>query len=407
MTGKKLITAIGLNSLSALAIAQQGITLQAALDTAIKNNLSLRSDRLSADYLQKIKGTAYSIPQTNATFDYGQINSAYSDNKFGLAQSMKFPTVYARQKTVYDEEWKNGRLNVAIKENELKKQVSGAYYEMLYLQQKKKLLEHTDSLFESFLKTAELRLKVGETNILEKTTAETQRGQITIQLQELKEDFNIQQSKFKWLLNTTVDFVPSENNYRMGIVSVADTSALQQHPYIKQLQQQEQITLAKVQLEKSKLLPDLLLGYNTMTIKGTGADGETYSGSKRFHSVQAGIGIPLFIRGQKASVAASKINVQLAQNNYAQGIQLMQANYQQALGQYNKNLRTVNYYETDALKNAEVIIQTANIQFKNGEINYLDWVLLTNNAISIQSGYIDAVRNLNQIIIEINSFIVK
>ena len=402
-----LLTGISISLCFNKAGAQVPITLQAATDSSLKNNLSLRSERLNADYLQKLKDIAYTLPPTNATVEYGQINSAYSDNQLSISQSMKFPAVYARQKSVYDKEWKSGVLNIAVKENELRKQVANVYYEMLYLQQKKKLLEHTDSLFTAFLKITELRLKVGETNILEKTTAETQQGHINIQLQELQEDFNILQSKFKWLLNTRSDVVPTESSFKMAAISIADTSVLQQHPGIRQLQQQQQINMAKLALERSKLLPDLFINYNNATLKGEGSDGEIYSGTRRFHSVQAGIGIPLFRRGQKASIAAGKINVQLAENNYAQGLQLLLANYQQTIDQYNKNLRTVNYFETVALKNADIIIQTADIQFKNGEINYLDWVILTNNAVGIQSQYIDAVRNLNQSIIELNSFITQ
>ena len=82
----------------------------------------------------------------------------------------------------------------------------------------------------------------------------------------------------------------------------------------------------------------------------------------------------------------------------------MQTEYQQAILEYDKNLKSVNYYESTANKNADVIIQTANLQFQNGDINYLEWVLLTNNAIDIQSQYIDAVKDLNETIIEINSF---
>jgi len=99
------------------------------------------------------------------------------------------------------------------------------------------------------------------------------------------------------------------------------------------------------------------------------------------------------------------INLQAAQNNYAAALQNLQSKYEQALLQYNKHAGAVNYYETTALKNADTIIQTANKQFLNGDINYLDWVLLTNQAIAIQNEYIDAVKNLNNSIIEINSYI--
>ena len=81
----------------------------------------------------------------------------------------------------------------------------------------------------------------------------------------------------------------------------------------------------------------------------------------------------------------------------------MQSEYQQALLSYQKNLQTVSYFEDTALKNAEIILSTANKQFSNGEINYLEWVLLINQSVSIQSDYVDAVRNLNQSIIQLNS----
>ncbi|MBS1576644.1 MAG: CusA/CzcA family heavy metal efflux RND transporter, partial [Bacteroidetes bacterium] len=389
------------------ASGQTTIELQGAIDTALKNNLSLKSEQLNAEYLQKIKTTAWSLPQTNAIIDYGQINSAYNDNKFGIAQSMKFPTVYSRQKNVYDEEWKSGLLNVAVRENELRKQVTLVYYQLLYLQQKKKLLQHTDSLFTDFLNMSKLRLKAGEANILEATTAETQQGQVAVQLRELNEDFKTLQLRLKWLLNSNIDFAPADIPFKMSLPLIDDSASLNQHPYILQLEQQQQVSSAKLALEKSKLSPDLLLGFNSMTIRGAGADGITYSGSKRFNSVQAGIGIPLFTRGQRAAIQAGKANLALVQNEYAQGLQLMQSNYRQALQQYEKNLQTVSYYEATALKSADKIIQTANLQFKNGEINYLDWVLLAGNATSIHNGYIEAIRNLNQSIIEINSFTSK
>jgi cobalt-zinc-cadmium resistance protein CzcA len=50
--------------------------------------------------------------------------------------------------------------------------------------------------------------------------------------------------------------------------------------------------------------------------------------------------------------------------------------------------------KTTGLKNAQLIFETANKQFSNGDINYLDWVMLTNQAINLQSNYMDAVKNL-------------
>jgi cobalt-zinc-cadmium resistance protein CzcA len=386
------------------ANSQTPISLQASIDTSLKNNLSLRSEKLNADYLQKLKGTGWNVPQTNASIDYGQINSAFTDNKFSVQQNIKFPTVYARQKSVLNEEWKNGMLNIKVKENELKKQVTRVYYDLLYLRHKQILLKHTDSIYVTFLQNAELRLNAGASNILEKTTAETQRGQIHIQLKQLENDYSIVQMQFKLLLNTNIDFIPQESDFKLALPQFADTTAIEQHPYIKQLQHQQQIGLSKYKLEKSKLLPDIFAAYNNMTIRGVGADDNFYSSSNRFQSFQIGFGIPLFFGSQKSSISAMKINTLLTQNNYDLGLKTMQSEYLQAVSSYNKNLQTVNYYESTALKNADMIIKTANLQFQNGEINYLEWVLLTNNAINIQSEYADEVKALNQSIIQLNSF---
>ncbi|MES2132472.1 MAG: CusA/CzcA family heavy metal efflux RND transporter [Bacteroidota bacterium] len=385
------------------AKAQTPISLQAAIDTAFKNNLSLKNDKLNAEYHKKLQSSGIDIPQTTITGEYGQINSYYKDSKFGVSQNIKFPTVYAKQKSVLNEEWKNSMLNVAIKQNDLKKNVTQVFYELLYLQEKQKLLQHIDSVYTIFLKNAELRFSKGESNILEKTTAEAQRGQVNQQLKQLEQDYSIVQLQLKLLLNSNSDFVPIEKNLKIESVSIVDTSIIKQHPFIAQLKQQEQIGISKFKLERSKLLPDLFISYNNMSMRGFGADEKFYTSSNRFQSVQAGIGLPLFFGSQKSKINALRITKEIAENNYLTGLKTLQSEYQQALLSYNKNLQTISYFEDAALKNAEIILTTANKQFSNGEINYLEWVLLINQSVSIKSDYVDAIKNLNQSIIQLNS----
>ena len=76
--------------------------------------------------------------------------------------------------------------------------------------------------------------------------------------------------------------------------------------------------------------------------------------------------------------------------------------YQQALKMYKQQLKAVAYYETTALKNAAVLIETAGMQFAAGEINYMEYTLLLNQAININSGYYDAMMKLNEAAYELN-----
>ena len=387
--------------------AQVPINLQTAIDTALKNNLAVKNERLKAAYQKKIIKTSGNIPQANVFGEYGQINSSYSDNRFGASQSFNFPTVYIHQKKLFNEEWNTSLINVALKEAETKKLVYDVFYMFLYLTEKEKLLVKNDSLYSAFLEKTIIRLENGESNILEKTTAESQRGAIAIQLKQLQQDLEIVKLQFALVLNTSTRFVPTQDNLKLPFQEGAANANLDQHPAIKIIEQQQKISVLYRKLERAKFLPDLSIGYYNMTMKGTGSDNKTYTSSTRFQSVQVGLGIPLFFGAQKSKLNAARINQSIADNLYQLEKKQHQNQYQSLLIKYQSNLSTVNYFEQVALKNAGIIFETSNKQFLNGDINYLDWVMLTNQAINIQSGYIDAVRNLNETVIQINYLLTK
>ena len=387
--------------------AQTPITLRAANDTALKNNLSVKNEKMRVEYQQKLIKTSKILPPSNVSGDFGQINSFYVDTKLGIAQTMSFPKVYASQKSLLTEEWKGSILNTGVKEALLKKQVAQVYYSLLYLQEKKKLLLKIDSLFAEFLRKATLRFNKGESNVLEKATAENQRGQLGLQLSQLQQDMELLQIQFQLLLNTNIVFVPDEKEFKIDLITYADTALLKAHPAMQYLKQQQQIALAATQVEKSKLLPDLTFGYNVTSIKGTGANNKIYNSTPQFQSVQIGLGIPIFISGQKAKINAAKAYETVVNNEYEINLKNFETAYKTALVQYQKYAEAIVYFETTALKNADLITSTANKQFLGGDINYLEWALLINQAVTIQSDYIEAVKNRNANAVEINSFITK
>ena len=384
------------------AKAQTPVTLQTAIEIALKNNATVKNERLKADYQQKLTKSATNLPATNILADYGQINSFYNDNRVGISQSFNFPTVYSRQKKLFNEEWKTATLSVTMKEAELKKAVTQTFYSLIYLNEKEKLLQKSDTIFSEFLKKSDLRFKKGESNILEKTTAETQRGNIKLQLIQLQQEKEVVKSQFQLLLNSETDYSPKADNFKLVLDKTIDSTMVAQHPNLKVLEQQKKVSLASTKLEKSKLLPNVTLGYNNTSITGTGANDVVYDKSTRFQSAQFGLGIPLFGGSQKAKIAASKIAETIAENDFQKEKMLLEKHYQNAFSLYQSNLEKLDYFEKTALPNAKTITETANKQFYNGDINYLDWVMLINQSISIKNNYIDTVIHHNETIIELN-----
>ena len=386
--------------------AQTPITLKAAIDTALVNNLLVKNERLKSEYQKRLIKTAINPSQTNVMGEYGQFNSSYSDNRFGISQSLNFPSVYTNQKSLLKEEWRSSVLNVAVKELDLKKQVSLVFNALSFLLGKQKLLQQNDSLFAEFLRKANLRFDVGETNVLEKTTAEIQRGQIIIQLNQLNADLDLLQLQFQLLLNTTTIFIPTDD-FKMNRVEIFDTVFVETHPSIQLLQQEKLVSIKNTQLERARLLPDLTFAYANMSMRGTGSDNVTYDGSTRFQSAQFGIGVPIFYGSRKAKINASRSLEKVRETNYLAGVQQFDIEYKKARTQSDNFLKSVDYYEKTGLKNAKLILETAHKQFANGGINYLEWVMLINQAISIQAEYLNAVNNLNDSIILLNYFIEK
>ena len=386
-----------------IGFSQTPISLEIAIDKAFKNNLNIKSGTLRIDYQNKMQKSAVIIDPLNISAEIGQMNSFYVDNKFSVSQTIRLPKFYNAQKTVLMEEYKNSFLHLDLQKWQLKKEISLVYNELNYFNEKKKLLKKADSIFTQYFNRADLRLKKGESNLLEKATAENLRSQAEMQLKSLEKDREISIQKLSFLINDGTFY--QNENAKYGILNLENLNAeYAGNPLVlKQLEQEKNIQNAKLLAEKAKLSPSLNLGVNSMTMKGNGADEKYYNATHRFQSGFVGVGIPVFNSAQKSVIEAQKVNQLIAENNYQLGLINLKNQYLQNLRQFQKLNDEISYYQKTGLQNSESILKTANNQYFNGEINYLEWTLLVTQAFEIQNKYIDRLKETNDKIIEINS----
>jgi cobalt-zinc-cadmium resistance protein CzcA len=59
--------------------------------------------------------------------------------------------------------------------------------------------------------------------------------------------------------------------------------------------------------------------------------------------------------------------------------------------------------EQGSLKNSYTTIKIANDKFSNGDINYLEWVILIQSSLENQNSYLETIHQLNKSTIEINA----
>ncbi|MFA6260283.1 MAG: CusA/CzcA family heavy metal efflux RND transporter [Bacteroidia bacterium] len=381
--------------------AQTSLTLNQAIQTALKNNLELQGSVLNTAYQKSLLGTSFDPPKTLFSAEYGQINSAYKDNRFSVIQSFALPGIYAAQKQVMRADWKGMNYQQMLKEKELTRKVRSTYLTMLYLHEKKSAYQTLDSLFNYASKLSDMRVAKGESNRIESISASIQSSQSALLSNRAELDYANTYMQLQLLLNTNDSFTLSDPLKKLQDSLPLQNFNLKEHPYLRSLESELQATEATLRLNRRKFLPELTVGYNNMTMVGNGADGITYSTSTRFQSAQVGLAIPVFYGSQKHHIQAASIQTSIQKNKLQLSMQAWETEYKQALKTYRESSEILNRYERLKSQMQE-LIQAANAQMRSGEINYLNWLMLINQASAVNLQYFDALQNYNQNLIHLH-----
>jgi heavy metal efflux system protein len=388
--------------------AQQtkNIDLNQAIHMALDSNLAVRSSVYSADVQKALKGASWDIPKTEIDGAYGQINSYIKDNSITLSQSFAFPTVYINQMKLAKTNIKSSEWQLKVSQLEIATQVKQVYWQLAYLHSRQKLFAYQDSLYAGFLRAAELRAKTGETNRLEMITARSQNLEIKNQLHEVTADLQIYYQKLQTLLNTEMDICPTDTVlHRIDYYPIADSSDLAENPSVGYEKQQVEVVRLEKKLERSRMMPDLNIGYFSQTmqsVQDVNGVPRTFGPGDRFTGIQAGIAIPLWFVPYTARTKAAKIKEQVAQTNAEYYSKSISHNYHSLISEYAKYSNSVDYYEKQAVPEADVIIEQATRSYRAGAMDYLDYILNLSRALGIKQNYLDALNNYNQTIISID-----
>jgi len=390
------------------ARAQQtkSIDLKQAIQMALDSNLTVRSSGYSVDVQKALKRTSWDIPKTSFEGQYGQFNSFNKDNSFTVSQKFAFPTVYIHQNRLAKANIKSSELQLKTTQLEIANQVKQFYWQLAYLYSKQKLFAYQDTLYSGFMRAAELRLKTGETNRLEMISARSQSLEIKNQLRQIDADLVMANQKLQTILNVETTLYPVDTVlHRINYLPVVDNSVLSGNPSVGYVNQQIEVSRLEKQLESSRILPDLSIGYFSQTNRGTqeiNGVPHIFGAGDRFTGIQAGISIPIWFVPNVAKTKAARFKEKVAQTNAEYYSKSISGNYRSLLLEFSKNTNSVDYYEKQAIPEANLIIEQATKSYKAGEMDYLEYILSLNRALGIKQNYLDALNNYNQNIISID-----
>lgn len=388
------------------------LSLDEAMSLAVKNNLQLQAEQFKIQSSQSLKRSVFELPKTSANVQYGQYNSVNQDLGFSVSQSIPFPTYYSARNSLYKAQLQGAQLQQQLTANEIKTQVQSLYYQLLYLNQNKKQLQILDTAYADFVKIADLRYKTGETNLLEKTTAEARQGQMEVLLLQNESDTKEAYNSLKTLLNSKEDFAVADPVAfePLMISTTMDTTLIANNPSLKLLYQNAVIAEKNRKMELAQVLPDFSIGYFNQSLTGV----QTINGQdiyfdrrKRFTGINAGITIPLTFFSSSARIKSLNYQKEALQKEAENGRLTLQTQLQNAFQQYAQLQSQYNYYKSSALPNSVTIVKTAKLGYSSGSITYIEYLQSLQTATEIQLGYLQAINQVNQSILTINYLINK
>ncbi len=382
------------------------ISMEEAITIALENNGHLKSAQSMVRSKELRAHSGFELPRTSLTFQYGQYNSIENDHALHLEQKFLLPGYYKARKAWYQAETEASRLDLAMTSNEIRFEVERLYEQLIFLDLSRRQLEVLDSVYGDFVGAATLRYSSGETNLLEKATAEARRGQITMAIQKNAAERHGTYARLKGVMHTNEDFQITLPDAYVPLMTLpsADSTALNLHPAIR-LQEQAAVILQRERdFERATLLPEFSLGYFNQSIIGTqSVDGQDtyYDAGKRFQGVSLGIEVPLTASTSKYKLKALDAEKQGAEQQAEYLKSNAQAQLHQYIEMYDGLLAEHAYYNHTGLPHAATILSTARLAYRQGEINYLEYAAAIQSATDIQLEAIQVIHELRQLDLEI------
>lgn len=377
------------------------MSLDSVISAAMKNNPDLQSSQLEVIRQQKVKKSAFDLGKTGVFIENEDLIKNEPGNegvlKIGITQSIDFPTLYFAQNKLNRQNVKLSQTSLSLTERELVRDVRIAYFTLWFTVEKRKLFMQQDSIFAEFENAAALRYSTGETNYLEKISAQAKHKEIQLAFQAANTDVTIAQQEVMKLMNTTQPILPVNTPMQklQSQIFISQPS-VPSHPFLNIYQQKISLAELEHKVEINRLLPDISVRFFNQNL---------YNVKPGYYGYSIGVGIPLFFWGQQGKIQSAKLQRQIAQKEFESASLQFNTSYNKSLEELSKQQSLLTYYENSGLEQANEIQNSATLAFKNGEIGYIEYTTLLSQSIDIKNGYLSVLHNYNLAVIQINYFI--
>ena len=382
---------IGLN---ATTLHAQQLTvikpLAKVVEQAMLVSPTLKTTEAQVAYYQTLSKSSFDPAKLTFRGELGNVNSSLNDSKYAVEQVFDLPKVYQAQKNLNLSISQNYSYQTVLDQKMIQHAVEQLYIQLQFQVAKGILLSQLDSIYAKQLAAVDARFKAGQDNGLEQLNMQ---NWVSLHKQLMIKNQNEQlglQKQFVILLQDPSLLIPAESlKFEPKLL---DTVIDAGHPMNLFWKQKLQSAIAETNVAKSKILPQVAVGYTNQSFRLNPND------QNRYNSVNLGLNVPLFRSGLKQKVKASQANETVMMHEKEKAILDLNMQIQKAWSNYQETMDLYQHIQKGLIPNATKMANMANLSFKEGQISYIEWSNAMSQVQQIQMQGLEslALFNLNQ-----------
>jgi cobalt-zinc-cadmium resistance protein CzcA len=366
----------------------QHLGLDQFVDSAMLNHPGIKNSQLNINSISK---NIMLLKPTEFIYQSGNRFSNVVDRDIEVRQNFGSPMKWFAENKINENLISEKRTEAEILKFQIISKIKSAYYLCVYESNRIELLKKLNlscSLFQN---------DSSKISLLQKIILETKCTDWQSQVDMASNDFLIAKNNLLQASYINADVEP--NIEELKIIEIAaskDTSARAPGKLI-QSDFRNKLILAKLELKaaNSNFYPELMVGYFDQTINKTGG----------FRGLEVGISVPLWFAPQYANREEALMKIQMANNSLQFEKFNIVRNTDRLYIELNKLFERLNYYYDFALKQADVLEETATKEYQEKTINCSEYLQSIEAAYKIRLDYLDVLNKYNQAAIELELYV--
>lgn len=369
---------------------QRPLGLEEIVALAVENNSGLRAALLQIDQSEALMGDAFDFDKTEVYYHFDQNNLGTNNEPldvFGVQQRFMFPTRYFARKNIIKTGTSMARDTYELQKRQLEGTLSSVYYRLQFARAQQEVYRELDSLYQQFSRAAQRRFELGETNYLERITAQAKYKEWQVKNNQAAEEVRLALEELHALVQSETGFeVATPPMDRLFLPDIDQTN----HPGLIYYSHREDLLKAESGNESQRLLPDISVNY--FQGSNAGLDDNLYG-------YQLGLNIPLFFQGNASRIKAARIAREIGSEERKNYEKQLSMEYERLMIKLRKYESALSYYSEDGLRLSEEIQKTASIGYRAGELTFFEYIQSLENANEMALMYLENLHEYNQTII--------